>query len=59
MTRFNSAMNAALAHAETRDTLIKRRLDPLGGSPEEFGEFLRAEITRSAQVIREAGIKPD
>lgn len=59
VTRFNSAMNAALAHAETRDTLIKRRLDPLGGSPEEFGEFLRAEITRSAQVIREAGIKPD
>jgi tripartite-type tricarboxylate transporter receptor subunit TctC len=59
VSRFNSAMNAALAHAETRDAMIKRRLDPLGGTPEEFGEFLRTEVAKHARLIRESGIKPD
>jgi tripartite-type tricarboxylate transporter receptor subunit TctC len=59
VTRFNSAMNAALTHAETREAMVKRRLDPLGGPPEAFGEFLRAEIAKYAQLIRESGIKPD
>lgn len=28
-------------------------------SPEEFGEFIRGEVTRFARVVKEAGIKPE
>lgn len=59
VARFNSAMNTALSHAETRDTLVKRGLDPLPDTPEKFGEFMRAEIGKYAKLIKDAGIRID
>ena len=31
-------------------------LDPLSGTPDQFPEFLRAEITRWGKVVKEANI---
>jgi len=59
VARVNKEINVALAHAETRDTLIKRGLDPLPGTPEKFGEFINAEISKYAKLIKDAGIKID
>lgn len=57
--RVNKAINVALAHPGTRDTLVKRGLDPLPGTPEKFDGFLRSEIAKYARLIKEAGIKID
>jgi tripartite-type tricarboxylate transporter receptor subunit TctC len=59
VARVNREINVALAHADTRDTLLKRGLDPLPGSAEKFGEFLSAEISKYAKLIKDAGIKID
>lgn len=39
-----------------RDNLLAQGADPVGGSPAEFGAFIRAEIGRYAQVVRDAGV---
>jgi tripartite-type tricarboxylate transporter receptor subunit TctC len=31
---------------------------PVGGTPEAFGEHVRAEIAKWAKVIKASGIKP-
>ena len=33
--------------------------EPAGGTPEEFGEFIRTESAKWAQVIKSAGVKLD
>jgi len=44
---------------ETRDRLVGMGVDIICDTPEEFGAFLRAEITRYARVIKNAGIKAE
>lgn len=31
----------------------------VGGTPEQFGEFIRSEVAKWAKVVKEAGIKAD
>lgn len=45
--------------AETRDRLVGMGVDIIANTPEEFGAFLRAEIVRYAQVIKDAGLKAE
>jgi tripartite-type tricarboxylate transporter receptor subunit TctC len=44
---------------ETRDRLVGMGVDIICDTPEEFGAFLRNEITRYARVIKNAGIKAE
>ncbi len=39
------------------ETLQKQGFDPIGTGPDEFGPFLRNEITRWPEVARAAGVK--
>jgi tripartite-type tricarboxylate transporter receptor subunit TctC len=57
IARLNAAVNKALATEKVRESLAKIGTDVGGGTPEEFGALLRAEITRWAKVIKDAGIK--
>ena len=34
-------------------------LEPVGGSPEELGQFQKAEIEKWAKVVKEANVKPE
>jgi tripartite-type tricarboxylate transporter receptor subunit TctC len=58
-----SALNAAgqksLAMPEVREKLLALASPPVGGTPEEFGKHIRAEIDKWARVIRAANIKLD
>jgi len=55
--RLNAAINKALQTETVRAALAKIGTDPGGGTPEEFGVLLRAEIGRWTKVITDAGIK--
>ena len=41
---------------QVRDKLLAQGADPVGGSPAEFGAFIRAETGRYAKVVRDAGV---
>ena len=57
VTRWNVEVGKILASAEIRERFINDGLEPMGGSPESFGQFIRAEIDKYAKVIKLAGIK--
>jgi tripartite-type tricarboxylate transporter receptor subunit TctC len=54
--RVHSEILAALNSPDVRDKLAANGFTPGGRSPEAFGAFRKAEETRWAQVIRQAGI---
>jgi tripartite-type tricarboxylate transporter receptor subunit TctC len=57
--QLNSAIVRAVQLADTREKLIAQGADPMTGSPEEMGKFVRGEITRWAKVVRAANIQLD
>jgi tripartite-type tricarboxylate transporter receptor subunit TctC len=59
IARLNVAINKALKTDQVRDALAKLGTDPGGGTPEEFGATVRANIEHWAKVAKDAGIKID
>jgi len=57
--KINADTNAALRDAETAKRFAAAGVDLIGGSVEESNQYLQAEITKWAKVIREAGITAD
>jgi tripartite-type tricarboxylate transporter receptor subunit TctC len=57
VAQLNAAMNRALATPNVRTALNKMAADPAGGSPEEFGAFVRSQITYWGKVVNDAGIR--
>ncbi len=44
--------------SDVREQVAATSAEIVGGKPEEFGAFIRLEITKWGRVIRDAGIKP-
>ena len=59
IARLNAALVAALDDADIRDKLKQSGVTPSPSSPAEFGRYLRDEIARYGQLIREKGIKAE
>ena len=57
--RLNREMNAALKAGDVRQKLAGAGLDPVGGTPEEFGRLIRAESEKWKPVIVRTGAKID
>jgi len=55
--RLNAELNKVLADPGVREALIKQGGNPVGGTSQEFDEFVRKETGRWREVIEEAGIK--
>jgi tripartite-type tricarboxylate transporter receptor subunit TctC len=49
----------ALALSDARERFADLGLEPIGNSPEEFAQVIRAEIPKWAKVIKDSGAKPD
>ena len=56
IARWNTEVDRILKSAELRERFINDGLEPMGGTPEAFGRFIRAEIEKYAKVIRLAGV---
>ena len=59
VAKINGEAVKALATAEIRERLAGAGIEPAGGSPEDFGRFIRSEIERWAKVAKDAGIQPE
>jgi tripartite-type tricarboxylate transporter receptor subunit TctC len=55
--RLNAAFNNALATPRVRDAIKKLAAEPAGGTPAEFGQFLDAQLSHWAKVVRNSGIR--
>ncbi|MGH8681908.1 MAG: Bug family tripartite tricarboxylate transporter substrate binding protein [Burkholderiales bacterium] len=56
--KINKDVNRALTSPDLGDRLTKLGTLPMGMSPAEFTQFVRAEVADTARVLRAAGIKP-
>jgi len=59
VARVNRDANAVLALPEVRAPLEAGGTFVSGGTPEQFGAFIAAEVDKWTQVARAAGIKPE
>jgi tripartite-type tricarboxylate transporter receptor subunit TctC len=59
VARLNGAINAVLRDPDVQAHFAAVSLQPVGGSPQEMGAFVKAETERWGEVIRAANIKAD
>jgi tripartite-type tricarboxylate transporter receptor subunit TctC len=57
--RLNTEIVRILNSPDVRDRFAKQGVEVRTSTPEQFGEFVRAEVGRWAKVIKEAGIRAD
>jgi len=55
--RLNAAVNKAIKTEKVQDALTKLGVDPGGGTSDEFGTMMRAEIVRWSKIVKDANIK--
>ena len=59
IARLNGATVTAMAHPAVKERFATTDLDPNTSTPEQFGTYIRGEVTKWAKVIKESGIRPD
>ena len=59
VAQLNADLNALLQQPDIRDTLARQDLNPVGGSPERFGEMVKRDLARWSRVVTAAKIKAD
>jgi tripartite-type tricarboxylate transporter receptor subunit TctC len=54
--KLNAEVNRVLKLPDVKDRLVKLGADPVGGSAEDFGRYIRADTAKWARLVKEAGI---
>src|SRR5207247_6731818 len=57
--KLNREIGDVLRAPETQETLLKQGVAAAPGSPEELGDWVRAELARWTPIIQATGIKAD
>jgi len=57
--KLNAAANRALASAEIKAKLGEDGSTPLGGTPQQFADYIKSENAKWGAAVRDAGIKLD
>jgi tripartite-type tricarboxylate transporter receptor subunit TctC len=57
--KLNGEIVAILRLPEVKDRLLAEGAEPVGNSPEQFGEFIKSEIAKWGKVIRAAGLRAE
>jgi tripartite-type tricarboxylate transporter receptor subunit TctC len=57
--RLNAAINKALADDAIRKRLAALGVERVGGTPEDFGAYLRAKVEETDKVAKAAGLRPE
>ena len=59
VSRLNREFVAVLAMPDVAERLNAQGAEPVGSSPQEFARFIRAEIDKYAQVVKQSGATVD
>jgi tripartite-type tricarboxylate transporter receptor subunit TctC len=57
--RLNDEFNRIIRDPEMRKRMLANGYEPVGGSPEQFGEHIRTEIAKWAPVVKATGVRVD
>jgi tripartite-type tricarboxylate transporter receptor subunit TctC len=57
--RLNAALNTVLNEPEIRERLLAQGSEAVGGTPEQLGAVVNAELPKWAKLVKDAGIKAD
>lgn len=57
--KMNTELNRILQQPDVLKRFATEGIEPLGGSPDQFASYIRAEIERWGRVVREANIRLD
>jgi tripartite-type tricarboxylate transporter receptor subunit TctC len=55
--KLNDAMNRVLQMREVRERLEGLTFEPIGGTPQQFAEYVRSEVAKWAVVVKQTGAK--
>lgn len=59
IAKLNAEVNKALATPDVREKLAAAGIEPAGGTPQQFNDFIQSEMARWAKVANSAGIQPE
>ena len=59
IARINRELNEAIATKEVRERFFAAGVEAIGSTPQQFGEFIRAEYAKWGKVVRASGVKPE
>jgi tripartite-type tricarboxylate transporter receptor subunit TctC len=59
VTQLNAGLNRALSVQSVRDRLTDLGLEPRGGTPEEFSQFVQSEVAKWTDVAKRANVRLD
>jgi len=59
VAKLNDAMVKALRSPDVSERMNQIGFDVVASSPDEFGKFMREEVSRWTRVVQKGGIKPD
>jgi tripartite-type tricarboxylate transporter receptor subunit TctC len=57
--KLNTALNAVVNDPEIREKLLAQGSEGVGGTPEQLGAIVNAELAKWAKLVRDANIKAD
>ena len=57
--KLNESINQALQGADMRERLEALAFEPVGGTPQQFAAYVKAEIAKWGKVVREGNIKAE
>jgi tripartite-type tricarboxylate transporter receptor subunit TctC len=57
IAKLNAESNRVLAMPDVKEKLTRAGIDAAGGTPEDFGKFIRAEFEKWGPVVKAAGVK--
>jgi tripartite-type tricarboxylate transporter receptor subunit TctC len=57
--KLNAEVIRILAMPDVRERFLAQGVEPAGGTPEQFGEHIRAQMAKWAKVVSDAGVKAE
>ena len=57
--KLNAEVVRILAMPDVRERFMAQGVEPLGSTPEQFGEHIRSQMAKWAKVVQDAGVKAE
>jgi tripartite-type tricarboxylate transporter receptor subunit TctC len=59
VNKISADMARVLKQPDMRDKFIRQGADPVGSTPEEFGQYMKDETAKWAKIVKSSGAKAD
>jgi tripartite-type tricarboxylate transporter receptor subunit TctC len=59
VAKLNAEMNKALTAPDVRQRMLDAGIEPAGGTPQQFADFIQSEMVKWGKVAKTAGIQPE